>query len=170
MTLRENFDKLSNEELLHKIATQALTSEAEEIAREVLVTRGIVAPAETQELIAEPKQPMLTRAKVMLISCTRGEASLRTAYWSLGWMLFAIAVLSLVGYSFTLQTFFSNIFATVLFAVLVVGSPFHAYCVWKCKKNTSSAIWEHLAGMYAGLQLLFWCVLIPFAMIGSLLQ
>jgi len=42
MRLSENFDQLSNDELLCKIAIQALTSEAEVIAREVLMARGVV--------------------------------------------------------------------------------------------------------------------------------
>jgi hypothetical protein len=170
MTLRENFDKLSNEELLNKIATQALTSEAEVIAREVLMTRGVVAPEESQSITDEPQPSILARLQRLVRTCITGEASLGSAYWSLGLLLFSVAVVALLGYEFTRLTLAGDVFSYLLTAVIILGNPFHAYCVWKCSKNTNNALFGHIAKMYAGLQLLVWCGLIPFAMIASMFQ
>lgn len=170
MTLRENFDKLSSDELLHKIATQAFTAEAEIVAREVLLARGVVATEEKQPLVDETEPSIWFRLKNLVLTCIRGDAELGTAYWSLGLLLFALAVVALLGYEFTRLTLAGDIFSYLLTAVILLGNPFHAYCVWKCSKNTSNAFFGHITKMYAGLQLLVWCVLIPFAMIASLFQ
>lgn len=170
MTLYENFDKLSNDELLQKIATQALTDEAEAIAREVLMAREVVVPQGTQPLFNESQPSIMVRLRALVLACIRGEADLGTACWSLGFLLFAIAVVALLGYEFTRLTLFGVVFSYLLAAVLLVGNPFHAYCVWKCSENSENAVIGRIAKLYAGLQLVVWCGLIPFAMIASLFQ
>lgn len=171
MSLRESLDKLDSEELYEKLLHQMLTEEASEIARGILLSRGVTPPVANEWEPAQiEKTPIHIRLAQLIKDCVRGEAPLGTAYWSLGLVLFAIAVIALLGYEFTRLTVLDGVFSYLFMALILLGNPFHAYCVWKCSKNTNNAFFGHIAKMYAGLQLLVWCVLIPFAMIGSLFQ
>lgn len=168
MTLKENFEKLSDEELLQKITTQSFTSEADVIAREVLIERGLTPPDSTLPFTPEKEISVLQRLKTLLIDCVTGKANLGTAYWTLGLLLFALGVLALIGYEFSRLTFVGDLFSYLLAAVLLLANPFHAYCVWKCGKNTNNAVYKNIAMFYAFVQLIFWCGLIPIAMVASL--
>lgn len=168
MTLKENFEKLSDEELLQKITTQSFTSEADVIAREVLIERGVTPPEATLPFTSEIEISVLQRFKKLLIDCVNGRANLGTAYWTLGLLLFALGVLAVIGYELSRRTFLGDLFSYLLAIVLLLANPFHAYCVWKCGKNTSNAAYKNIAMFYAFIQLFFWCGLIPIAMIASL--
>jgi len=169
MSLRESLEKLDSEELFEKLLHQMLTEEASEVARGILLSRGVTPPAANEyEPDQIEKTPIHIRMAQLIKDCVRGEAPLGTAYWSLGLVLFAIAVIALLGYEFTRLTLLDGVFSYFFMAVMLLGNPFHAFCVWKCSKNTKQEVFENLAKTYAGLQLLFWCVLLPFVMISSL--
>ena len=167
MTLKKNFEKLSDEELVGKIETQFFTSEAEVIAREVLIERGVAPPTATLPFNTENEISVLQRLKTLLIDCVTGKANLGTAYWTLGFLLFALGVLAVIGYEFSRLTVVGELFSYLLAIVLLLANPFHAYCVLKCSKNTNNAVYKNIAICYAVIQLFFWCGLILFAIIAS---
>jgi hypothetical protein len=168
MTLKENFEKLSDEELLQKITTKSFTSEADVIAREVLIERGLTPPDATLPVTPEKEISVLQRLKTLFIDCVTGRANLGTAYWTLGFLLFALVVLAVIGYELSRLTFVGDLFTYLLIFVLLLANPFHAFCVWRCGKNTNNAVYKNIAMFYAFVQLIFWCGLLPIAMVASL--
>lgn len=171
MTLRESLEKLNSEELIERLLQQSFTDDADKVVREILVSRGIVPPSSDEhEQIPHSKTPIRLRITELIKMSIRGQASLGEAYWNLGLLLFGIAIVSMIGYSLTVQGFLGNFFAGLLIITIVLGTPFHAYCVWKCKTNTNSQLWGQIAGFYAFLQLFVFCGLLPIGLIASYFQ
>ena len=150
------------------VGVNTFTSEADVIARDVLIERGLTPPDVTLPFTPEKEISVFQRLKTLLIDCVSGKANLGTAYWTLGFLLFALGVLAVIGYEFSRLTFVGDLFSYLLAAVLLLANPFHAYCVWKCGKNTNNAFYKNIAMFYAFVQLIFWCGLIPIAMVASL--
>jgi hypothetical protein len=145
MSLRENIASLEDDELLQKVRSLSLTDEADSIAREILVSRGIQPPEKQVCNFVEDASPKREPWGAFLKSCLNGSAPLSSAYWGMGFLLIVLSIVMIAGMSFFSGSWIGDLFDFALFTLLVVGSPAHVFCVWQCSDNTNLLLWNGLA-------------------------
>ena len=167
MSLHKNLEKLDSEELLSKLVDKSFTDEDEAIAISILKSRGVDIEISTKIKSDLIGVPIHKKVVGLLIESFKGKTSLSVAFWSVGLTLCVITVLALIGYELTRQNQIGIIFSTLIGIVLILGNPFHAYCVWKCRKNCRSEVLSNMAGLYSFTQILIWVFVIPVAMLTA---
>lgn len=165
MSLRENIASLEDDELLKKVRSLSLTEEADEIASEILVSRGIQPPEKGECSFAEDVSPKRVPWISFFKSCLKGEAPLAFAYWGLGFLLSILLIVSYAGMSYFSRSWAGDLFSYLLFTLIVVGPPVQVFCVWQCSDNTNFILWNGLAKLFVLVMCLVYLSLIMSAIL-----
>lgn len=150
MTIRSNLEALESDELLHKVQTSALTETADEIAREILLSRGITPPAanEISQIVDKARRAPHVVFLDYLSICFKGQARLASAFWILGFLIAGFWIVTLMALSFASNPILSTFFELLFITALVAGSTFHLLSIWRCSLNTDMPIWTYAARTY----------------------
>ena len=130
--LAENYETLSDNELLAQHLAGTLTDLAYEVLEAELAERGIAIPKRPEASDALQGRPQSLRAH------WQGQASLASAYWligMLGSLVFAL-LFNLLG---------SQQAALLVFLAWIPYTVFALVSIWRCAWNTSWKGWGYIA-------------------------
>jgi hypothetical protein len=145
--VRETFENLETEEVLERVKGGTLTAEAGSIAKEVLVSRGVVLPDAATEQLSSTTD--IASTPNFLSRCWDGKERLWKAFWLVG-LLIHVFVSILIP--------LNNIFIQ-----LVVALPLQIFwwsSVWRCAFRCSHWVWSILARTWVVLTALITCGLL----------
>lgn len=147
--IREELEKMGDQELLALVKTETLTKQARKVAVELLAERGKSVDDESIEKTSaslNANRELKESDGKFLGRCVSGKASLYDAFWVLGFGIgLAIAVPVAVLMSLTKATPWAPMVSIPGGLLLLVALGFRDICIWRCALNVKWIAWGLIA-------------------------